>query len=237
MLPNDDPQDISQPDYGILDYAKQDEPNVAYEQDGLETPKVGPDPYAALGPPARGIHAKWLKVITRPSVATFASEIPAANWGTTLLGLLIFAVFYSLIVITGVAPWYGRLDLHPGLILEGEAYFFIVSGLLLISVLIYEVAKGAGKGTGNFAVRTYLYSLYLTPLAIIAYLLGLVSGLLFYGPLAAFIYGLFLTYYMVQATYGLNPGSARRVVFRISLIPVFAYFSFFIFLVLTFGGF
>ncbi len=184
----------------------------------------------------RGIFAKWLKVLFRPSVVTFTSEVSNANWATPFLGVLIFVAVYTAVVLTGIAPWYGRLDRYPGLVFESEVYFFIASGLMLIATIIYAVVRRS-HGTVDYRIRAYLCSLYIVPLGIIGYLLSLVPGLLFFGPLATFIYGLFITYFMVQPIYDLDSGIARKVVFRISLIPIYAFLSFFIFLAFTFGGF
>jgi len=244
MLPNDeDLQDSIAQGHGLPDYAKPDQPNVSAGQGGFEELLVAPDLYSGLKPPARGIFAKWLKALTRPSVATFASEIPAANWGITILGVLIFAVFYFLLIISGLIR---REDTLAGIFLRAQPietiaiYGFITNmiGLLLGAVVMYMIAVANSNGRGAIATHTYLYSLYAIPLAIIAHLLALIPGFGKwadgYGPLLApVIYGLFLSYYMVRAAYRLNPGSARLVIFLIFLSPVFVFICFFIFLICT----
>ncbi len=229
MLPNDeDLQDSIAQGHGLPDYAKPDQPNFSAGQGGFEELLVAPDLYSSLKPPARGIFAKWLKVLTRPSVATFASEIPAASWGITILGVLIYTVFSTLVFILGVVP--ARRISNPFIFLEGALYVYTAIALILVTGLIYVIAKVAGNDTGDFATQTYLYSLYTIPLAITATLLGLVPGFGDVALFAAVIYGLLLTYYMVQAAHRLNPGSARWIVFFIFLIAVVAFFVVAIFL-------
>lgn len=70
MLPNDEPQDDSQLNYGTPDYIRPEQWNVPYLPGGLDTPAADPEPTFSLQPPTRGILAKWLKVLTHPSVAT-----------------------------------------------------------------------------------------------------------------------------------------------------------------------
>ncbi|PZS06130.1 MAG: hypothetical protein DLM69_00395 [Candidatus Chloroheliales bacterium] len=242
MSHDDDPLGRNPQDYGIQDYSKHDQPNAPYGQAGFDTPKAKPASYSGLEPPARSILSKWLKVLTRPSVATFASEVPAANWVTTFLGVLIYAVFSVLVFITimGIAPWSGARRISPSFVyLDIALYVSTAIALILVAWLIYGLAQASGKGTGNFVTQTYLYSLYTIPLAIFANLLALVPVLDIYAPLAAVIYGLLLTYYMVQAAHRLNSGSARWLVFFTFLIaiPTFFLFAIFLFSLAPLAGF
>lgn len=201
MAQNYDPQDSNKEDYGIKDYYQQGGQTPPYE-----TPKAKPDPYGSLEPPASNIFAKWVKVITRPSTATFASEMRDANWGTTLLGALIYAIVYFVVVAfttRSVGFFIGSAIVSVPT---------VVTGLFLGSGFLYLLAKTIGHGEGDFMTQTYLYSLYTFPLAIISSLLGIIPLVGSVVSLAIGIFELFLTYYMLQPAHRMSASNARTVV-------------------------
>lgn len=202
MSQNYDPQDSNKEDYGIKDYYQQG----GQTQPPYEMAKAKPDPYGNLEPPASNIFAKWVKVITRPSAATFASEIPDASWGTTLLSALIYGIFYFIVL--------GFTTRSAGLVF-GAAFTTVpaaITSLFIGSGFLYLLAKTVGHGQGDFMTQTYLYSLYTFPIAIISALLGLIPLVGSIAGIAIAIYELFLTYYMLQPAHHMSSGDARRVV-------------------------
>lgn len=194
-----------------------------YEQAKNNLTTTKPDPFGAnLEPPASNIFAKWLKVITKPRVATFASEMPSASWVLTFLGAALYTVAYFMILLIGLALRGKSPFTLIGPILEFTASDLVgtILGLFLSSGLIYLLSK-VGEGTGNFTTQTYLYSLYFFPLSIISALSMFIpswGGSIFIIIIG--IYELFLTYYMVQATHRLHPGDALRLVILV-FIAVF----------------
>ena len=66
MLPNDEPEDDSQLNYGTPNYIRAEQWNAPYLPSRLETPAAAPEPTASLQPPARSI----LAMNTKPSNST-----------------------------------------------------------------------------------------------------------------------------------------------------------------------
>lgn len=188
--------------------------------DSLMKQQPGP-PQPKLEPPAQGMFAKWLKVITRPSPATFASEMPDANWNTAPLGALIYAVIYALafaLTRTVLLSGLGLGGLSLGDILT--SMISAVIGLFIGSGVLYLLAKSVGQGQGNFMTQTYLYSLYTFPLGILSAVLGIIPFVSLISSLAIVIYELVLTYYMLQPAHNMSADKARQVVFLLVLIGV-----------------
>lgn len=213
MAQNYDPQNDPNRSYGINDYYQQGGQTPPLKDD-MAKAKSDPYGYGQLEPPAPNIFAKWVKVITRPSPPTFASEIPDANWGTAILGALIYGVVAFLI-----AAFFTRSIT----VFIGEAISSTlgsVIGLFIGSGILYLVAKTVGQGQGGFMTQTYLYSLYTFPLAIVSSLLGLIPVLGGIVGIVISIFELFLTYYMLQPAHRMSPDKARQVVLVLVLLGV-----------------
>jgi hypothetical protein len=176
-------------------------------------------PQPKLEPPAKGIFAKWLKVTTRPGTATFASEMPDANWNTTLLGAVTYALVYALLLFLFRSVLFSGIGLGAFAITDLlTSVISAVIGLFIGSGVLYFFAKLIGQGQGDFMTQTYLYSLYTFPLAILTALLGIIPLLGSLLTLAIAIYELFLTYYMLQPAHNMRPEKARQVVFVLVLV-------------------
>ncbi|HEV8189904.1 MAG TPA: hypothetical protein VGP82_00215 [Ktedonobacterales bacterium] len=116
---------------------------------------------------------KWLNVTARPSVASFARELPTANWHDilpSLLGLgLLSAIIqviagYSAAQILGFSQWDGSLagPAVPSWV-AGAAFMVIQPLEFLLPVgLVYMVGRVL-DGRGSYLDQTYAMALFYVP--------------------------------------------------------------------------
>lgn len=135
---------------------------------------------ATLPPPVpaglRDIWRKWLNVTTRPGVASFARELPTANWRDTLLSLAgpgflaaigLYFSKYSAAQILGVPDWNAEVvGVSIPRWVASAAYIILqpLASLFLFGIL-FVVAKGLG-GKGTFLEHAYALVLFYAPLYI-----------------------------------------------------------------------
>ena len=231
--PPQGPYNQPQGPYGAPPYGQPQSPYGAppYQQPGYgyAAPPVAPLP---LGEAIRQLPQQYIKVLTKPSAATFAEEQSKAAWNIVwvqLLGLaVITAVFGYLARLIGssfIPTTMGSTTMSPamqqvaaisssfGQIIGVPLGFFIGVGIL------YLIAKAFG-GQGTFLAQGYTYLLFEVPLGTITAVLGLIPIL---GALVAIgvgIYALVLEIFSIMAVHRLSGGKATLVVF----IPVIVVF-------------
>src|SRR5262249_34125269 len=130
-----------------------------------------------------GLLQKWVQVTTKPGIATFAAELPSANWADTSMSILGLAVLSALAgfigalgaqttavsTINGLTPDQQRAInqlvqqfSHP----QPAAAFLdivIVPFAFYVGVgILYACAKLLG-GTGTYLQQAYAMALYLVP--------------------------------------------------------------------------
>jgi hypothetical protein len=192
-------------------------------------PPAGAGTYAVpLGPPVPAgmgnIWQKWVNVTTKPGVASFAKELPTANWSDIWLSLIGLGVLSA---ITGaiVALYTNQVVSIPQAngttttlhIPAASGVFSIIGvplGFFIIVAILFVVAKIFG-GTGTFLEQSYAQMLYYVPIQAVTAILGLVPVL---GSLAAFvlwIYQIVLAVFAIAASQRLTIGKSVAVV----LIP------------------
>lgn len=211
-------------------------PGQGYQRQGGYPPPGGPggSPYGPYGPYGQyippqqpgfsfqGLFQRWRNVLTHPSVATFDAEQPAANWGTILLSLVILGVteaifdFITGLEVNGIA----RYTLPGGTVLPvrenpiGNAFgglvgafvgFFVLSGILYISAKVFN-------GQGSFLTQSWLLSLFLVPLEMIAAVARIIPFLGGLVGLAALIYGIYLAVLAIASVHRMPTGRATAVV-------------------------
>ncbi|HZU66841.1 MAG TPA: Yip1 family protein [Ktedonobacteraceae bacterium] len=181
---------------------------------------------------------QYMNVITHPSDATFAAEMPKADWAMVWiqLGILIVVgVVIGLITgligsatigaVTGSSSLSGSLAGLTVATSAGSAFLRIIFIPLFffIGVGIQFVIAKAFNGQGTFLQQSYTQLLYKVPTDIIGYvvtaLFGFipVAGFFLTGifSLALFIYEVVLNIFQIKATHRLTTGKAAAVV----LIP------------------
>jgi len=180
---------------------------------------------------------QYIKVLTKPSAATFAEEQGKAAWNIVwvqLLGLgVIFGVLVFLIfqlVLPGVlnnlsssnSPAAGMVA-----VIEGAAVAFAIGEIILVPLgffitvgIYYLIAKAFG-GQGTFLAQSYSSTLFYVPLTIISSVIGLIPILGSLAGIAVFIYEIVLGIYMMMAVHRLTGGKATLVV----LFPIIVLFA------------
>jgi hypothetical protein len=165
-------------------------------------------------------------VTTKPGAASFAIELPTANWGDIWLSII------GLGVLTAITGFIGALylpsnfmynnftpdqrrALGPYLHATPAASFGSIIGVPLgffIGVgILFLFAKLFG-GTGTFLQQAYAFALFSVPIQGISAIAGLVPVL---GGLVSFalgIYSIFLAVFAISASHRLTTGRAVAVV-------------------------
>ncbi len=191
----------------------------AYQQPGFgySPPPVTPRP---LSDTIRELPRQYIKVITKPSAATFAEEINKASWGTLwvqLLGITLFALVISLLLIPlyplllqhtleAILGPLGPNSLPPSAFQQMQASIqqqmqtslqrSIVTSIASVPVYfflgqgLYFFLAKAFHGTGQFLTQCYTTLLFHVPLSIIGNILGILA--LFIGLQIPGLVGLFI---------------------------------------------
>ena len=202
---------------------------------GTPPPPGGASAYAApAGAPVPAgmgaIWQKWVNVTTRPGVASFARELPTANWRDiwlSLIGLGILSAITGAIaaLYTGQTITIPRTDgttttVH---IPAGSSWFAVISVPLAFFIgvaILFVVAKLFG-GTGTFLEQSYAIALFYVPIQAVTAILGLVP---FFGGLATFVLGIYeivLAVFAIAASQRLSTGRSVAVVLLPAVILLF----------------
>lgn len=197
--------------------------------------KQAPDSIEAI---VRILPRQYLRVLSKPSVATFAQELGNAGWDIVyvqLLGwIIVFALLALLVILIAslVLGIVGNLNFTVlattfGLIIS--LALFIPTLLLIGTALTHLIARAFG-GHGTFLVQLYASLLFQIPLSAIASLLmliptvGILLGILF--AFGAFIYGMVLQVYAVMAVHRVDARTAVAAVFIPATIALILTWSF-----------
>jgi hypothetical protein len=167
-----------------------------------------------------------------PATATFNEQQRAANWPTVWISLLILGVVSALSraiqalefqfqTVTMSFPGLTGPNGSPMVIPQNplsNAFGGLIGafiGFFSWMAILYVSAKIFG-GQGTFLMQSYLASLALVPLGIIAAIAGIIPLLGGLIAFAAFVYGIVLTVFAVASAYRLTTGRAVGTV----LLPV-----------------
>ena len=195
---------------------------------GYAPPQQAP---RSIGQAIQELANQYIRVLTKPSVQTFAEEMGKADWAMVWIQLLIWALVGTVIGLIGAAiglagsSFVRNNTFNPASIIaltvSGSTFSFIAVPLTFFVVvgIQYLLAK-AFRGEGNFLTQGYTYLLFEVPIAIVGYLLGLIP---FFGSIAGFaltIYGIVLNVFAIMAVHRLSGGKAAGVV----LIPIVVIF-------------
>ena len=187
----------------------------------------------------RALPRRYIKVLSKPSVAAFSAEARQAEWHLvgihilgwmTMLGIFGLLMVFSRALVLGLT---GSLDLSGlgftfGLTLV--LTLFIPMFLLVDAVLTYLIARAFG-GRGTLPAQAYTSLLFQIPLSTIGCLLafipsvGILLGTLF--GFGAFIYSMMLQVFATMAVHRLDARTATATVF-ISAVVVLLLAWFFV---------
>ena len=193
-------------------------PNYAYPMSGAAPTGVAAP--AGFG----GLFEKFRRVLTRPSRASFANELPTANWGDVWLALLLVGVIVAL--TTYIQYLFPQVYYSPylrGLSFAQRRYFSPylrptpLTALLdiitvplgfFIGMAILWVCARIFRGSGSYLQQSYAFMLYYAPIHIATAVLSLVpivGGLL---SAALGIYAIVLATLALAASQRLSIGRA-----------------------------
>ena len=193
----------------------------------------GPPPYSYGPPPPApagisGLFRKWVRVTTQPGAASFAIELPTANWGDIWLSII------GLGVLTTITSYLSSLEfglpvmpnmsqLPPdqqraftqifqfaryltfGSIITVPLVFFIVVGILFLFAKLFG-------GMGTFLQQAYAFALYYVPISGVSAIVRLAPGVGGFISFALFIYSVVLAIFAISASHRLSTGRSVAVV-------------------------
>src|SRR6266478_537058 len=209
-----------------------------YQQPGYG---YGPPPIQTaplpLAEAIRQLPQQYIRILTRPSAATFAEEQGKAAWNIVwvqllglgvISGLLVFLILQiALPIVMNSASSSGSSTMAGVVaIIEGFAVGFAILEIIAVPVsffitsgIYYLIAK-AFSGQGTFLAQSYSATLFYVPMAILSLVLGLIPFLGGLAGLALFVYEIVLGVYMMMAVHRIGGGKATVVV----LLPAIVLF-------------
>ena len=199
---------------------------------GYPPPQAAPLP---LGEAIRQLPNQYIRVLTKPSAATFAEEQGKAAWNIVWMQLIIYAVILAVLGFIGslIGLSFGAFSslmntgslsssgINPGTLQAASAsgsfgeIILVPLGFFIVVGVYYLVAKAFG-GQGTFLAQGYSYLLYQVPIGILSGVIGLIPILGGIVAFALYIYGIVLNVFLIMATHRLSGGKATAVV----LIPI-----------------
>lgn len=209
-----------------------------------------------LSEAVRQLPNQYIRVLTKPSAAAFAQELPKAGWDITWIQLLIYTVIRAVLGLIAALisssivreslsnnPYASMASLITTATSTGAAlasiiivplFFFINAGVQ------YLLARAFG-GQGSFLGQSYANLLFAAPLGIINSIIGLIllpipvigHTLASIIGLAIAVYGIVLNVFQIQASHRLSGGKATGVV----LITILIYFLLFVLCAVAFAAF
>lgn len=226
-------------------------PNTGQEYGQQYGPSYPPPNY---GPPVARpefrfdrLVQSWINVISHPRVITFDMEQARASWTAVWFGVLLMALVEAL----GAAFRWAAINalgvsnvtrdvvrsLYPGTSIEAQsaadpigAFFGAIVAFFVGAALVYVAARALG-GQGTFLTQTYLTSLAVVPLSIIAATVGWVPVLGWLASVATGIYTVVLLVVAVASSHRLSIGRSIVAI----ILPGIVLLSVIIMLAILFG--
>jgi len=183
----------------------------------------------------RQLPQQYIRILTRPSAATFAEEQGKAAWNIVwvqllglgvISGLLVFLILQiALPIVMNSASSSGSSTMAGVVaIIEGFAVGFAILEIIAVPVsffitsgIYYLIAK-AFSGQGTFLAQSYSATLFYVPMAILSLVLGLIPFLGGLAGLALFVYEIVLGVYMMMAVHRIGGGKATAVVLMPAIV-------------------
>jgi hypothetical protein len=186
-----------------------------------------------LGEALRELPNQYIRVVTRPSAATFAAEQGKAAWNIIWVQLIVLgvlaAIFVPLLANIMWSPGSPYVANVPPANLAMMRSFIIPLGLsnivlipvgYFISVGIYHLIAKLFGGQGTFLEYFYSYLLFSMPLGILSLLIGLIPilGSIISGALG--IYQIVLQVFMTMAVHRMTGGRATLAVLILPIVAL-----------------
>ncbi|MBV9691846.1 MAG: YIP1 family protein [Ktedonobacteraceae bacterium] len=208
-----------------------DQPRYSYGPAG--SPPTDQPSYTAPQPPPlplseaiRQLPRQYVKVLTKPSAATFAEEMGKAGWGIIWVQLIAYSIIMAILsflrLLTNPGLFYPFTDttapstplavqvLTIGSIGGLVKLFIVLIAFFFIMGTYYLIAKVFG-GQGTFKAQSYTQLLFQVPLAIVIGILLLVPFIAIFSVFLL-IYGIVLEIFSFMAVHRLSGGKATTVV-------------------------
>src|SRR6266700_130076 len=155
-----------------------------YQEPGYGMPPVQAAPLP-LGEAIRQLPNQYIRVLTKPSAATFAEEQGKAAWNIVWIQLIIYAIaaavlgYLALLISPNQFSTTGSSALSPGMIQTislsaGFGLILLVPIFFFIGVGIYYLIAKAFGGQGTFLAQSYTTLLYGVPIGILSSVLRLI---------------------------------------------------------------
>ncbi len=183
-----------------------------------------------LGEAIRQLPGQYVRVLTKPSAATFAVEKGKAAWNIVWVQIALIALVFVLVgyafVNLSLAATLNAQNVPTSSVNAIRAafgflplsYIILVPVFFFIGTGIYHLIAKAFGGDGTFLEYAYSYLLFYTPIIIVSSIVGLVP---FLGGLVSFalsIYAIVLQIFMTMAVHRLSGGRATLAVLILPII-------------------
>lgn len=205
-----------------------------YQQGGAYGYAPPQQPARPVAVSLRELPYQYRNVVLHPSDATFAAEIPKADWPAVWLqlGILVAASVILGLIATAIASVVVRATTGSA----GAAAIFSAFGVAstitgaLLSIILVPLFFFAGvgiqyllakmfNGQGTFLAQSYTHLLFKVPLDIAGAIIGAILAFVpFVGGIVGlvfFVYSVVLNVFQIKAVHRLDTGKAAAVV----LIP------------------
>jgi hypothetical protein len=202
-----------------------------------------------LSEAVRQLPNQYIKVLTKPSAATFAEELSKAGWDISWIQLLIYTVIRVVLGLIGAliasstvranlanTPYTQMTNLFVTATTTGAALAAIITVPLFffINVGVQYLWARAFGGQGSFLGQSYTNLLFTVPIGIVSGIIGLILSLMSFVPmivkspfyliaLAIFIYQVVLNVFQIQASHRLTGGKATGVVLLTYLVYILVF--------------
>lgn len=182
---------------------------------------------------------QYLKVLTRPGVATFMQEKQKAAWNIISVQLAFLAIMGGLLGFTNytfILPMilsqlnlskiggFDVANMYKGMALSGGFSGLISTPIAaFISWTIYYYIAKAFKGRGEFIEYIYCFTLYYIPIQIIGSLLIFGSLLVFMplvGLLLSFVVSLYIPILAIFMTMAVHRLSTGKAILAVLILPI-----------------
>lgn len=205
-----------------------------------------PSPKMPLGEALRQLPRQYLRVLTKPSAATFAEEMGKADWNVVWIELAAYAVinaifsylfFQEIFHILLSIPQLSVIFNNPNPLTGSSSSYLLTPAYIQASALnnaltqliyvpigvffstgIYYLIAKIFKGKGEFLTQLYTTLLFWIPLNAISLLLLLIPLVGWLVAFALSIYSIFLFIYMFMAVHRFSGGKATLVYFIPAII-------------------
>lgn len=183
-----------------------------------------------LGEALRQLPSQYIRVVTRPSAATFAEEKGKAAWniiwfqiiGLGVIAAILIPLVFNIIwapgspYVTNMPP--RSLDVMRGAIIPlGLSNIILIPLGYFIATGIYHVIAKLFGGQGTYLEYFYSYLLFSVPLTIISLLLSLIPLL---GSIVGFAIGIYQIVLQIFMTMAVHRMSGGRATLAVLILPI-----------------